>query len=63
MGREVWTDLHTSHFGTIFVLCSPVRVRNYNFYTIRLKIILSFSFIPTEVIQSNTIVFCDFLQL
>ena len=54
---------HTSHCDTIFVFHSPIRVRTYNFHAICLKIILSFSVIPAEVIQSNTIVFCDFLQL
>ena len=61
MGWEVWTDLHASHFGTTFVLCSPVRVRNCNFYAIRLKIILSFLFIPTQFIQTNMIMFCNHL--
>lgn len=59
--KEQIAPVH-SHCRMYCIFFSPKRVSKWKFLAVRLKVILSFSFIPAEVIQSNTIVFCDFFQ-
>lgn len=56
-------DLYTLYFRISWIPCPPKRVKSICFGRIRLRFILSFSLVPTEIVQADVIVVCDLLQL